>query len=114
LGSRGMAPGGRGSERQRLVRGRTESLARRLRGTGGGDPDSNRFADAAGLAATIDVVTLYGAAITLARTSDGGAFSVTIIDNGEYSRNYPHTVEELEALLQAICEVYGAQDSPAK
>jgi hypothetical protein len=43
-----------------------------------------------------------GAALLFSPTSDGGAFSVTLLDGDERSRSYCATGDEINACLQAV------------
>ena len=96
--------------RSRAVKGRSEALARRLRGPGQADFSLVAFSECPGILAAIDAVVGYGAAITFSRTANGTALSVAILDNGDVQRNYPHDESTVAALMQAICEVYGAEE----
>ena len=96
--------------RARQVQGRSEALARRLRGAGQAASGLVSFSECPGILAAIDAVVGYGAAITFSRVSNGSALSVAILDNGNVQRNYPHDEETVAALMQAICEVYGAEE----
>lgn len=51
-------------------------------------------------------VTNAGAAIMFGRTSDKGAFSITILDGDERIREWPHTVDECEQSLRWICGMF--------
>lgn len=53
--------------------------------------------------AVVSVVNA-GDAITFARTSDGGAYSVTVLDNGRKHFHRKPTVEEIEQELTEIAE----------
>jgi len=96
--------------RNRAVKGRSEALARRLRGAGRSDSDLCAFSDCPGVLAAIDAVVDYGAAITFSRVSNGSALSVAILDNGDIQRNYPHDEASVTALMAAICEVYREEE----
>src|SRR3954464_10204355 len=45
-------------------------------------------------------VTGGGAAVMFGRTSDNGALSITILDGDERIREWPHTIEEFDALVE--------------
>lgn len=64
------------------------------------------FAEVAGLGATLDALVRDGDAIILGRTSDGGAYSITILCDGAKERAYPHTQDELDEAFRRIAEVY--------
>lgn len=49
-----------------------------------------------------------GASILLGKTGDGGAFVVQVYDGDDAIREYPHTVEELEAVLRWVTDIYAA------
>jgi hypothetical protein len=55
----------------------------------------------------IAVVTAQHAAIQMGYTSDGGAFSIVIYDNGERLKNYIHDLSELETFLTELEQDYG-------
>ena len=54
-------------------------------------------------------VTAAGGAIMFGRTSDKGAYSITVLDGDERIREWPHTVEECESALRWICEMFTAE-----
>ncbi len=54
----------------------------------------------------VRLVTGYGAALMLAVTSDGGSFSVCVLDNTNKIKEYPHTKEEVELLYQWLRDDY--------
>lgn len=100
-------PRGNGSARREyLVKGRSEALARRLGQAGASVSELPALADCAGVVAAIDAVTGAGAAITFATTRDRGTYSITIMEDGTYTKHYKRTEAELIALFQALCEVY--------
>lgn len=51
-------------------------------------------------------VTNAGGAIMFGRTSDKGAFSITVLDGDERVREWPHTAEECEQSLRWICGMF--------
>lgn len=53
------------------------------------------------LKSAVDSVTRKGAAIMFGVTSDGGAFSVLILDGNDKAREYPHGADELNDVLRA-------------
>jgi hypothetical protein len=63
-------------------------------------------ADSGALRLAVDAVTRYGAAILCGRTQDGGALSICILDQDSKIKEYPHSVDELAAVLRAIAEEY--------
>lgn len=63
-------------------------------------------AEQGALRLAVDAVTRGGAAIMLGRTSDGGALSICILDGDTKIKEYPHSTEELSALLAAIADEY--------
>jgi hypothetical protein len=62
--------------------------------------------DATLLRDVIDAVTRHEAAIMFSRTSDGGAYSVLVLDGQDKAREYPHGPEELTDVLRALLETY--------
>lgn len=60
--------------------------------------------DASVLRLVIDSVTRAGGAIMFGRTSDGGAYSICVLQDDQRLKEYPHTTEECEELLRAIAE----------
>lgn len=60
------------------------------------DTDAGLWVEAVG--STLDT----GAALLLSPTSDGGAFSITLLDGDERSRSYCATSDEVTACLQAV------------
>jgi hypothetical protein len=55
-----------------------------------------------------------GAALLFSPTSDGGAFSVTLLDGDERSRSYCATGDELTSCLQAVLAHFGSdEDKPS-
>lgn len=60
--------------------------------------------DATSIRGALDAVTRMGGAIMFGRTSDGGALSICILDGDSKIKEYPHTVEEAEAVMSAILE----------
>lgn len=62
-----------------------------------GDGDlSGCLADVPGLAAVLDRITAAGAALIVARTSDGGAYALTLLDGDSRAKRYAHTQGELD------------------
>lgn len=62
--------------------------------------------DATLLRDAVDAVTRMGAAIMFGKTSDGGAYSVMLLDGNEKVREYPHGAEELGDMLRRIVQTY--------
>jgi len=60
--------------------------------------------DAGKLRAMVDSVTRAGGAVMLGRTSDAGAYSICILMDADRLKEYPHTTEEANDLLQEIME----------
>lgn len=58
--------------------------------------------DATKLRGMVDSITRAGGAVMLGRTSDGGAYSICVLMDSERLKEYPHTVEECEDLLQEL------------
>lgn len=50
----------------------------------------------------IDTVVKAGAAIMFGKTQDGGAYSVLVLHNDSKAKEYPHNVDEMHSVLQAI------------
>lgn len=63
--------------------------------------------DVPGLAAVLQAVALAGDAVTLSTTSDGGAWALTLIHDGQFDKAYPHSQDELNACFEAIATTYG-------
>lgn len=105
-----MGFGSSGASRSKQVRGRSEALKRRLASAGRSVGTAPDFADCPGMLAAITAVVDYGAAITLSRTSDGGAAVVAVIDNGDVSKHYARDIEELTAIVAALIDVYAAPE----
>lgn len=55
---------------------------------------------------TVHYVTAKGAALILGVTSDGGAYSVCVLDGDSKIREYPHGKVACEDLLRSIKEYY--------
>jgi len=49
-----------------------------------------------------------GGAAILSRTSDSGAYSITVIDGDEKIREYPNTVEDCEAVFTWLVNMFAA------
>jgi len=62
--------------------------------------------DASLLRSTVQSITTAGAALIVGVTSDGGAYSVCVLDKAQKVKEYPHGTEECEALLRALMEYY--------
>lgn len=105
-----MGFGSEGKRRPGQVRGRSEALRRKLSGSGGRSGSAPAFSDCPGITAAIVAVVDYGAAITLSRTSDGGAAVVAVIDNGDISKHYARDDDELSAIAAALIDVYTPTD----
>ena len=72
------------------------------------DIDDSTIADLVRLA------TGYGSAIMFAVTSDGGAFSICVLDNQNKIKEYPHSAEEVQNVHTWLRdEYYGAGGKPA-
>jgi hypothetical protein len=62
--------------------------------------------DPSTLRGAIDSVTKGGGAIMLGLTSDGGAYSVCILQDSDKMKEYPHSKLECEDLLRGVTEWY--------
>ena len=87
-----------------MVNGHSAPKKRRY---GGGRKPSTRVADwgvidAELLRGVVECVTSIGDGIILAVTSDGGAYAITILTDGEKPRYWPATAEECEERLRDI------------
>lgn len=51
-------------------------------------------------------ITNAGAAIMFGRTSDKGAFSITVLDGDERIREWPHTAEECESTIRWLLDMF--------
>lgn len=60
--------------------------------------------DAIAIRGAIDAVTRNGGAIMFGVTSDGGAYSFMVLLGNEKIKEYPHSVEEAEELLQELLQ----------
>lgn len=67
-------------------------------------------ADAQELWRTVCAVTEAGDALTLGKTSDGGAVSITILSGRERLKHYAHSAEEIESILHRIRQSLEATD----
>lgn len=74
-------------------------------GRSGRDPGTVRFADVATLGGVIDAIVGAGCAVTFGRTRDGGAVSVTVLDDDDRWRQYCASAEDLSDALTAL-EIY--------
>lgn len=54
----------------------------------------------------IDAVTRAGGAIMLGLTSDGGAYSICVLQGNEKAKEYPHGKLEAEETLKALADWY--------
>lgn len=54
-----------------------------------------------------------GAALLLSPTSDGGAFSITVLDGDDRSRSYAGSTEEVDELLRAVRAHFDTSEPPA-
>lgn len=57
---------------------------------------------------TVCAVCDAGAAILLSRTSDGGAFSITVMDGNERIREYPNSIEDAESVCRWLVNMFAA------
>jgi len=62
--------------------------------------------DATALRGAIDAVTRGGGAIMLGLTSDGGAYSVCVLQDSDKMKEYPHSAGECEEMLRGLVEWY--------
>lgn len=62
--------------------------------------------DASLLRSAVHAATMAGAAIILGVTSDGGAYSICVLDQDQKVKEYPHGVDECEQSLQDIIDFY--------
>lgn len=54
----------------------------------------------------MDAALNQGCAVMVARTRDGGAYSVTVLDGDDRYRAYAATQDELNSILDKILETY--------
>jgi len=71
-----------------------------------GDPCSWSDIDATTFRGAVDAVTKGGGAVMFGLTSDGGAYSVCVLQDADKMKEYPHNVEECEDLLRSLIEWY--------
>lgn len=62
--------------------------------------------DPSTLRGVVDAVARSGGAIMFGVTSDGGAYSVCILQNDEKIKEYPHSKLECQEILRSIIEWY--------
>lgn len=62
--------------------------------------------DAEKLRLAVDAATRRGAAIILGLTSDGGAYSLCVLDTSGKAKEYPHGKASCEEVLDGITEYY--------
>jgi hypothetical protein len=62
--------------------------------------------DVAGLGQVVDAVIGRGDGITIARTRDGGAISITILSGDARPRGYASSQVELDELFAGLAETY--------
>ena len=67
------------------------------------------FSDTAGLASTLDRVVEAGAAIICARTSDGGAIALTLLEEGVSEKRYCASQAELDEAIAELAAMYPSQ-----
>jgi hypothetical protein len=58
------------------------------------------------IATAVALITTAGAAIILGITSDGGAYSLCVLDGTQKIKEYPHGSEACTILLQSLIEHY--------
>lgn len=58
------------------------------------------------MASAIALITTAGAAVILGITSDGGAYSICVLDGTQKIREYPHGSEACSELLRSLIEHY--------
>ncbi len=79
---------------------------KRARYGGSSRPRSQRadwaLVDAEVLRTAVEAVTVAGDGIILACTSDGGAYAITILTDGEKPRYWPSSPEDCETVLRDI------------
>ena len=100
--SPGSRPGRGGAFKPLVARPQGRSIYGML-----ADTDSGLWVETIGR--TLD----SGAALLLSPTSDGGAFSVTLLDGDDRSRSYCATSDEVTACLQAVLAHVAPSESKA-
>lgn len=66
------------------------------------------------IAAIVELVTSFGAAVMFGVTSDKGAYSLLILDNDNKIKEYPHDETDVHNLLTWLRDEYfGAGGKPA-
>lgn len=68
-----------------------------------------RDIDPSTLRGCVDAVTTAGGAILLGLTTDGGAYSVCILQDNEKIKEYPHSAAECQDLLRGIMDWYSGR-----
>lgn len=102
---------------QRASRGAKGKAGRTLGGvswgSAGNEGLSGCLADVPGLSACLDDITAAGAALIVARTSDGGAYALTLLDGDTRAKRYAHTQSELDEAFESLARTYAAQPENA-
>lgn len=62
--------------------------------------------DAAKLLAVIAAVTRHGYAITLGYTRDGGAYTINVLGDTAFEREYVRPTEDMELYLEGLLQDY--------
>lgn len=62
--------------------------------------------DSGVLQMAVDAVAQAGGAIILGCTRDGGAYSIVVLTDQEKAKEYPHSIEDCEALLTALTSAF--------
>lgn len=84
----------------------TEQRRNRRANRGNGDKADWGSADPVKLAAAIQQVTKHGFAIRFGYTSEGSAFAIGILGDGEPIKEYVRPTEDIDLYLEGLCEDY--------
>lgn len=103
-GSNGRGTNGRSGSKQA---GRANAWGAKART----EHDAGSLEECPGVLAAIRLVTDAGDAITFSRTTDGGAWSITVLHDRMPTRRYPSGQPELDQAIGELCELY--EDAPA-
>lgn len=100
---------GRDSERAQRSRsgsGSSKGGSPSLAGFGGGTGRAGLYGNVPNIGRIVDAIAFAGDAITLGRTSDGGANSITILTSGGTEKAWPHSQEELDEKFRILENAY--------
>lgn len=75
--------------------------------SGSGDVVTWELIDPQAIWGAIAAVTAAGDALMFSRTTDGGAYSITVMSGGKADKIWPKTTEEVHAVLTLLMERAG-------